>query len=38
MHGMRHKHNAVKAKVPLEAIKGEKTIVQIAGEYGIHPN
>jgi len=33
MHGMRRQHDAaVKAKVALEAIKGEKTIAQIAGE------
>jgi transposase-like protein len=39
MHGMRRHHDAsMKAKVALEAIKGEKTIAQIAGEYGIHPN
>jgi len=39
MHGMRRQHDAaVKAKVALEAIKGEKTIAQIAGEYSIHPN
>ena len=39
MHGMRRQHEAaVKAKVALEAIRGEKTIAQIAGEYGIHPN
>jgi transposase-like protein len=39
MHGMRRQHDAaVKAKVALEAIKGEKTVAQIAGEYGIHPN
>jgi transposase-like protein len=39
MHGMRRHHDAaVKAKVALEAIKGEKTIAQIAGEYSIHPN
>jgi transposase-like protein len=39
MHGMRRQHEAaVKAKVAMEAIKGEKTIAQIAGEYGIHPN
>jgi hypothetical protein len=32
MHGMRRQHDAaVKAKVALEAIKGEKTIAQIAG-------
>lgn len=29
---------AFKAKVALEAIKGEKTIAQIASEYGVHPN
>ena len=34
----RHHDAAVKARVALEAIKGEKTIAQIAGEYGIHPN
>ena len=39
MHSMRRQHDAaVKARVALEAIKGEKTIAQIAGEYGIHPN
>ena len=39
MHGMRRQHGAaVKARVALEAIKGKKTIAQIAGEYGIHPN
>jgi len=39
MHGMRRQHDAaVKAKVALEAIRGEKTIAQIAGEFGIHPN
>jgi len=39
MHGMRRQHDAaVKARVALEAIRGEKTIAQIAGEYGIHPN
>ena len=27
-----------KAKVALEAIKNQKTIAQIASEYGIHPN
>ena len=27
-----------KAKVALEAIKNQKTIDQIASEYGIHPN
>ena len=27
-----------KAKVALEAIRGERTINEIAAEYGIHPN
>jgi putative transposase len=27
-----------KAKVALEAVKGEKTIAQISSEYGVHPN
>jgi len=26
-----------KAKVAIEAIKGEKTASEIAGEYGVHP-
>ncbi len=35
---MRKKHSAsFKSKVALEAIKGEKTINEIAAEYGIHP-
>jgi transposase-like protein len=29
---------AFKAKVAFEAAKGEKTIAQLAGEYGVHPN
>lgn len=29
---------AFKAKVALEAIKGERTIAEIASETGIHPN
>ena len=33
------KHEAAfKAKVALEAVKGEKTIAQISSEFGIHPN
>jgi transposase len=29
---------AFKAKVALEAVKGEKTIGQIASAYSVHPN
>ena len=29
---------AFKAKVALEALKGEKTLSQIGSEYGVHPN
>jgi putative transposase len=29
---------AFKAKIALEAVKGEKTIAQIASEFGVHPN
>jgi transposase len=36
--GMRKKHEpAIKARVALEAIKGEKTAAQIGSEYGVHP-
>lgn len=36
---MRRSHDAAfKARVALEAIRGEKTIAQIATEYGVHPN
>lgn len=36
---MRKNHDAAfKAKVALEAVKGEKTTAQIASEYGVHPN
>lgn len=34
----KHHDAAFKAKVALEAVKGEKTITQIASEYGVHPN
>ena len=27
-----------KSKVALEAIRGEKTVAQIASEFGVHPN
>jgi transposase len=29
---------AFKAKVALEAAKGEKTIAQLSSEFGVHPN
>lgn len=29
---------AFKAKIALEAVKRERTIVQIAGEFSVHPN
>jgi transposase len=39
MKGNRRKHNpSFKAKVALEAIKGEATIAEIASRYEIHPN
>jgi len=39
MVNMRRRHDAAfKAKVALEAVKGEKTIAQIASEFKIHPN
>ncbi|MGB3941009.1 MAG: transposase [Candidatus Manganitrophaceae bacterium] len=39
MRTMRRNHDsAFKAKVALEAVKGEKTMAQISSEYGVHPN
>jgi transposase-like protein len=36
---IRKKHNgAFKAKVALEAVKGEKTLAQLSSEYGVHAN
>jgi putative transposase len=36
---MRKNHDgAFKAKVALEAIKGEKTMTQLASEFGVHVN
>ena len=34
----RRKHSpSFKAKVALEAVKGEKTVAQLAGRYEVHP-
>ena len=34
----RKRHSAeMKAKVALEAVKGQKTVNEIASEYGVHP-
>ena len=36
---IRKNHNgAFKAKVALEAVKGEKTLAQLSSEFGIHAN
>jgi len=36
--GKKRHDAAFKAKVALEAVKGEKTLAQLAGQYGTHPN
>ena len=39
MSGVRRRHSATfKAKVALEALKQDKTISQLSGEYGVHSN
>jgi len=39
MRKMRRRHDAAfKARVALEAVKGEKTIAQLFSDYGVHPN
>lgn len=39
MVNMRRQNDAsIKAKVALEAVKGEKTLAQFSSEYKIHPN
>jgi len=36
---IRKNHNgAFKAKVALEAVKGEKTLAQLSNEFGVHAN
>jgi transposase-like protein len=39
MSAIRKQHSgAFKAKVALEAIKGQRTISELASDYGVHPN
>ena len=36
--GRRKHSSAFKAKVALEAVKGEETVAQLAARYQVHPN
>ncbi len=39
MKSLRRKHSQdFKAKVALAAIRGDKTIAELAGEFGVHPH